>query len=130
MNYLKTRYSPMGIVKGSCCEGLELVLWLHKNTLHNFRNNTQAWSSTDRSKQPLTCSPLRFLKSFSLISVILLFCRSSRVVSSGMSLGTAFRPKGEFFVTQCLIRCGVRGLETYKCNKSVRMMDGGKLSLR
>lgn len=43
----------------------------------------------------LTCSPLRFLKSFSLISEILLFCRSSRIVSSGISSGTSFKPDGK-----------------------------------
>lgn len=56
------------------------------------------------SELSLTCSPLRFLKSFSLISVILLFCRSSRVVSSGISSGTAFRPKGGDF-NKNLINC-------------------------
>lgn len=56
------------------------------------------------SEWSLTCSPLRFLKSFSLISVILLFCRSSRVVSSGISSGTAFRPKGGDF-NKNLINC-------------------------
>lgn len=34
----------------------------------------------------------------------------------------------EFFVSDCLIRSRVWGLEAWKCNKSVRMMDDGKLS--
>lgn len=50
----------------------------------------------------LTCSPLRFLKSFSLISVILLFCRSSSVASSGMFSGMVLRPNGKMKVNRVL----------------------------
>lgn len=87
-----------GISRVHVVEGSQLVPWLH-NTLHNLRNNTRRRRDTDGGEMSLTCSPLRFLKSFSLISVILLFCRSSRVVSSGMSSGTAFRPDGKRLLT-------------------------------
>lgn len=42
-------------------------------------------------KKILTWRSFRFLKSPSLISVILLFCRSSSVVSGGSSVGTSSR---------------------------------------
>lgn len=91
----KNKLFPREAISRVCVvEGSQLVLWLH-NTLHNVRNNARRRRDADGSEMPLTCSPLRFLKSFSLISVILLFCRSSRVVSSGMSPGTDFRPDGK-----------------------------------
>lgn len=64
-------------------------VWLHNPLPNWIRNKTQS------RRKRLTCSPLRFLKSFSLISVILLFCRSSRIVSSGISSGTSFKPDGK-----------------------------------
>lgn len=41
----------------------------------------------------LTLRPFRPLKSFSLISEILLFCKSRRMVSSGIFSGTLFKPE-------------------------------------
>lgn len=94
-----------------------------------MRINAQAWRSTDGRKRSLTCSPLRFLKSFSLISVILLFCRSRSVVSSGISSGTAFRPNYNIWNIVNEMYCMCVSI-TRQCNKSARMMDDGKPGLR
>lgn len=47
----------------------------------------------ERVIEYLTWRNFRPLKSFSLISEILLFCKSRRVVSSGIFSGTFFRPE-------------------------------------